>query len=497
MSENSEKQSWAGDLALLKKTLTEVYPSRDKLRQFVALVLEFDTAELKEASLSDEVYHLLVLANSKHGSQGYDMILWRALADVPSHPGIFDLALRRLGVDPGDAQGASRLRVALLRAAFRAVHGSKGVRQLVVDHARRFVQALHITDLVLPTDVLPRSSTWQAAETLGVLADLPARSTLRDCLPLGVFMTWVARRPGAPEGIEDDWAAEIGEGDWKSLSSAAGGVTSTDASGVQTAPPSLMVLVQKGTFDGGYTFQVWLHARGSPQPLPLPAKSASCDSLAGFPLCLTLIRRFALNGLPEGTDDRALRVEFIVPESLLELEPEGFEIELSDEEDDVCPLGELHPLSIRCYPRILAELQRNPEDKWFEAPRKWKRQWQKLRSHAPGDDATAAVVVLRDKEEPRKIRSALREDEIACVVFLVDDATYVNGALRTCLKQGVPVVVWQRRASATCPAPAIKTGEDLLRLPERTLQHRKSGCAVTLVWDDPDRIPPLLNPLGT
>jgi hypothetical protein len=492
MSDSPATFFWAGECERqLQEALTAVFPEGVLLRQFIEQVVGVNMASFDTRTVSNTALDLVAFARRKLGAPGLDVLLWRTLASEPRNPAVAELAHRRLGLDWSDSQGV----IALVGVAFRSVEDDLGLRELIVDHAREFARTLAIPGLELPPDSWNASNSWRAAEILGALADLPARTALGGCTPLGGFLAWITARLGGHAALKTSLSECLGPAAWDRHVAVAAKITAARAQTAGADPPTLMILVKEKdpSTRTGFAFHTWVRTEGGMDTVDLPVKHTACDDRASVKRCLKMIRRYAVQKLR--TDDRALRIEFIVSEALLALAPEREEVESEDETP--LTLGELNPLSIRYHPRMLALQQDDPEDDLYPVVLNWKRRWNALQASVTNGALADAVITIESAQELAGLRERLRKGSHGCVIFTGDDSASAPAALRQCLLAGVPVILWRRPPPDRSGSLRVQDPAEFLSLRERVRDHRADGGLVTLVWDEPDHVPRHLPSLTT
>lgn len=191
-------------------------------------------------------------------------------------------------------------------------------------------------------------------------------------------------------------------------------------------------------------------------------------------------------------DAAAIRIEFLLPYSLLNLPVDQWDLEA----DSTLPrlLG-LH------YQVVVRSLDRARATRWH---REWRRRWDLL-TRMPKVTATQEQHWhWSDGAKPRQLsvldaKLATRKDIVSLVLRSVPDGC-APGEVIVGVRSGVPVMIWQRTESGRAAFEnEVKAMRDTLpelveRLRELRGKARQSarfdthvGSRVALLWDDPDR----------
>ena len=233
----------------------------------------------------------------------------------------------------------------------------------------------------------------------------------------------------------------------------------------------LIRLEQKNPNKSEYMVQAWLFEGESAREVYTEESPLPLDRLPDH-----------VGNILECIDDRLcsvseeLTMEFFLPDPLLNHDIEDLKIE---EDDD--PIGTDHRVVIRSLNR----LQNSPSRK-----RRWFRYWNKCKDALKNDPRECMFRV--DESEKSFPRSRLEEG----TVFFILNSLPEQGTLIRLIRSGVPIALWPRQ----------KNSEDKLSVSCQTLDElpefiRKKRLRiwesngeehtghVSLLWDDPKRVP--------
>ncbi|MGK4579997.1 hypothetical protein [Kitasatospora sp. HPMI-4] len=265
-----------------------------------------------------------------------------------------------------------------------------------------------------------------------------------------------------------------------------------------TAGPRIAVSLTRYEYsgqggDGSFRCTAWAD-NGDRVLRPVPASAPG-------PLAPNEVARFIRTVLATWDDD--LPAEPAAEDPLVEIfldEPElGLPVEGWDSADPQDRYADAEPLGIayRMVVRLAGEL---PPVQAKERAKRLRRRWQYLE--------TADVLHLDERcQERRHVTGAVqREQQAARVVLRTFDRARRTAFAADCLRLGVPVVLWDRKAQA---AQAAEEFEPLAPdgpapgLPERVRRYRAEVFAdrshplrPVLAWEDPSRPPPPVLELG-
>jgi vWA-MoxR associated protein C-terminal domain/vWA-MoxR associated protein middle region 0/Effector-associated domain 2 len=313
--------------------------------------------------------------------------------------------------------------------------------------------------------------------------------------PLLVFLVQLAARLDGPLAAElatwiDRIAGELGVPAAELDQIRAGPVP------VETGPARSFVVVElreDGPRPDRYLMSVWLqHDNGygralhvnDDQPLPLNLLPGQLDGV---------LLELAEEALEEIGD---ITVEFVLPRELLNHSVDQWPIVLTGLDQEI---GTVYPVVVRSLERI-----RNP---MFRA--RWQRRWRQLRAFGGAARADLVQWLHWGNADHRTALAqvlALGEESPVClIVSFSAEAGSLPTAITAGLLAGVPVMLWCRdgRCAARFEAdiPQQMYARPLLDLPALVLRLRQEatrpghvaehvGRHLSLLWDDPDRIPP-------
>jgi hypothetical protein len=136
----------------------------------------------------------------------------------------------------------------------------------------------------------------------------------------------------------------------------------------------------------------------------------------------------------------------------------------------------------------------------------WRKRWQQFRDMM--DCRQAMQLYPKKLYGVKELLNLLKQaEQVACVgvTFMLSDGPDEQQILSEVLGAGIPVALWPRTSSEAAldaddvPAKiaAIITPENLRNLPNLVKEERLKatqinhlGNYLTLLWDDPDRLPP-------
>jgi hypothetical protein len=243
-----------------------------------------------------------------------------------------------------------------------------------------------------------------------------------------------------------------------------------------------------------YRLAVWLQdGRGrdevlqlDDEPCPLPDIPGQIDRLLG-----EIAARIATRvGDPT--------IEVILPRTLLGHPVDRWPIRVGPGETPY-PIGIEYPVVVRSLERMGNQMLRH----------RWQRKWRRLQSHGHAvTDRSVHWVVEPGASKPEQLLGELLYDETDDPICLVIAAAPVDGGhagheVDAGLHAGIPVLVWCRenRPIERLRADVISLlGHGVLGLPATVLRLRRDavrlgeppdhlGLRVSLIWDDPDRLP--------
>jgi hypothetical protein len=326
--------------------------------------------------------------------------------------------------------------------------------------------------------------------TLGHSASMPGAPP-----PLLVFLSQLAARLHEPlagelAGWIDRIAGEMG------ISAAELDQIRTGPMPVHAVPLRSFVVVElreDGPRPDRYLMSVWLqHDNGDgralhvndDQPLPLDQLPDQLDAV---------LLELAQEGIEEIGD---VTVEFVLPRDLLGHAVDQWPVALAGLAHEI---GTTYPVVVRSLERI-----RNP---MFRS--RWQRRWRQLRAF--GGAAKAELVQwlhwgqVDHGTALAEVLALGDECPVCLIVSFSAEAGSLPTAITAGLVAGVPVMLWCRdgrcatQFEADIPQqmyarPLVELPALVLRLRQEAARHGVAadhlGRHLSLLWDDPDRIPP-------
>ncbi|MEV4139400.1 hypothetical protein AB0J72_45470 [Dactylosporangium sp. NPDC049742] len=199
-----------------------------------------------------------------------------------------------------------------------------------------------------------------------------------------------------------------------------------------------------------------------------------------------------------------LTIEFLVPHQLLGHPFDGWRIAVGQPGQRRIGI---------CYPVVIRSLDRL-RDRWSHGD--WRRRWQRLSADPcsaasvqwlrpgtgtqPAPDADDIVETAHGEPFLQALR---RREQLVCVGLTYPYVHAQEAGLAFAIHAGVPAAVWRRDDGAVAPLRQAVSGfvatGTLAALPERVLGLRQAAVEsdvaavreVSLVWDDPERLPEL------
>jgi len=248
-------------------------------------------------------------------------------------------------------------------------------------------------------------------------------------------------------------------------------------------------IIQSWLLDGGYKVIDYLYANDDPvsfQHLP--------NLLQGF-LVQTSFH------LMEAVED--LTVEFCLPRRLL----------CSDVDHWIVTAGRSTPVKIGIQHRVIVRSLERAHN--MELWPSWKSKWSRLQSQRLGsgglDGSVAPFLICNEEdcENQESLYARLRNYYVICLALALippDLPLPRADILDTVLDAGIPIALWPRHCVDHLQASldSLLSGCDLSELPKLVWKLRLEaaskrdeghlGHRLTLLWDDPDRLPPDVQP---
>ncbi|GAB3158127.1 hypothetical protein GCM10027258_68700 [Amycolatopsis stemonae] len=385
-----------------------------------------------------------------------------------------------------------------------------------VQRARSAVEDMATLDLVTEFDrrellnLLGENPSSRLAELVRAAAGPAAELTSADHRPADALAT-LERMNAQPDGIPPlllfvEYLAAAADGqraeglrDWNDRQAARLGVTEQIkavrlAQAAEPATPEevvayLVVRIEPDLLDTGLLVAVhWRHND------PTGWRPRRSEPFAGD---LDAVRAHVADLVAEAEtgwakDAAAIRIEFLLPFSLLNLPVDQWDLEAGSSLPR--PLG-LH------YQVVVRSLDRARSPRWH---REWRRRWDLLKKVPAGLTTPEEHWLWSDGAKRRHLTAldaklAEQKKVVSLVLRSVPDSAD-PGEVLVGVRTGIPVMIWHRTESARSAFEAeIKSLRDFL--PElvehlRLLRSRARqaarpdshvGSRVSLLWDDPDR----------
>ncbi len=263
----------------------------------------------------------------------------------------------------------------------------------------------------------------------------------------------------------------------------------------------LLVKIERVSVEG-FQVEAWLADNQTPLPRAI-FKEEQSRKLGELPEVLKRILNHREVVAPlKVLGSSKLTIEFLLPWELLfhPLAVESWEVS-----KDV-PIGTRYQVVVRSLDRAYAEV-RPPLDAELEpsALVPWNEKWRML-SGSPSCAPRSVWVSQPVDHQGRRFLAELDEPEVVCLALTMLPPDRSEPTLRElihrCLVHGVPIALWVREPR--CVGAEVRTLfksllEELQRLPSGVLEARREGFRsedeghlgnhITLLWDDPNRLP--------
>jgi len=191
--------------------------------------------------------------------------------------------------------------------------------------------------------------------------------------------------------------------------------------------------------------------------------------------------------------DNQLMIEFLLPFNLLCYPVDHWATVSSDQLQDDVPIGIRYPVVIRSRDRLRNDI--------FWSP--WKAHWNNDKLQKVVSDTD---VVWMNEDSFRAMYPKLNGTDAICLVMTFPHKTIVDlkkAMLSHAIRLGAPIALWSRKIDESDDIQpelkALLSEGTLEELPERVRKKReekwaaeeehKAGYNLSLLWDDPHRIP--------
>ncbi|WNG53410.1 hypothetical protein F0U59_00395 [Archangium gephyra] len=464
--------------------------------------------------------------------------LEKQLLEAFGKPGLERLA-RRVGIELGHiAEGPLREEVTrfleevgrlgrgreLIRMARRANPTHLGLNEVLAALLPRMFKANQVADLVkllqesgLPWIVLEQHfwpsipSTWTGSltefqeewerveELVDVLADFPDREALGRASPLFEFVLRLCNGLDA-EGVAERLMK------WLERTAL---MLGKDVSRIKTQRYQLlgelylMVKLERATVDG-FRVAAWLSDKQGRYLRSIFQEDRSWK-LEEIPQALQQMwsRRQLREPLNQGAESK-LTIEFLLPRELLRHAVEDWRII-----PGTAPIGVRYQVVVRSLERVYAEVNPPLESELQCLPIAsgyWNEKWRLFLSSPQPPSKPVWVRQTADHQNSNSFLLELSSPEVVCLALTMKSPALTEKTLRElihhCLVNGMPMALWVREPE--CSDEEIQTLFDALmknlsRLPSAVREARREGFNsnkaghlgnhLTLVWDDPNRLP--------
>lgn len=205
-------------------------------------------------------------------------------------------------------------------------------------------------------------------------------------------------------------------------------------------------------------------------------------------------------------DPARLTVEFILPRELLSLAVDEWRIPPGDASPRI---GCRSRVVVRPLERVYAAVRPSLDDAFNTAPLAWQGKWNTLLQRA--QDAEPLWVLTPDDHQPDVLTANLLLEHVVCLAIALTPPdcpeTTLRQVLQRSIQQGVPMALWFRQEGAkpdTLHGFLRPLMNKLNELPDAVREARRCALAaadpsnpghhLTLLWDDPARVPPDARP---
>ena len=276
-----------------------------------------------------------------------------------------------------------------------------------------------------------------------------------------------------------------------------------------TPPHAAYLLIAVNPHQGEQTFEIqaWLlNSKNKPVEKTAPYISKYPVTLDGVPECIDEIRTQYAEYL-----SRELTVELLLPNELLCYAADHWPIDLGME--DKAKLGHRYKVVVRSLKRACNKLM------WAD----WQYKWNKFQKFKKGEkpdegenptEVKGPIWICEEEEckEEELFGVTLYTSHVVCVALVFvppsPDATHV---FKKALSAGIPIALWPRQhtnhpgtvsdlfKSLLLPDDLSTCLQNLSELPQLVWKERVQavpknehhhGHHLTLLWDDPQRLPP-------
>ncbi|AKI98915.1 hypothetical protein ATI61_106298 [Archangium gephyra] len=263
----------------------------------------------------------------------------------------------------------------------------------------------------------------------------------------------------------------------------------------------LMVKLERVTVEG-FQVEAWLADKRSRFPRAIYQEERSWK-LEEIPQALRQIwRRRELAEPLKQLGESKLTVEFLLPRELLLHAVEDWRVLPG------APIGARYQVVVRSLERVYAEVRPPLEPELEDLPlasTPWNEKW-RLFSSSPQPPSRPVWVRREADHQGARFFADLVLPEVVCLALTMTPPAIseltLRELIRHCLVNGMPMALWARKPE--CGDEEIRTFfdgllKDMSQLPSAVRQARWQGFSsddaghlgkhLTLVWDDPNRLP--------